>query len=220
MGLKTVVYIDGYNLYYGLLKGSTNKWLDLYKLFNDFVLDDKAELLEIRYYTAPVLSKMSDNPSSSQRQRTYLQALRKMSPQKIKIIEGKIVDSTPYLRLVNPLPDSPEIKKVQVFHFVEKKTDVNIAADMLSDAWMEKCDQIVLCSNDSDHQASLAAIKTHKPSIRVGLVAPICGEDHRKISGDLAKFSDWKKILSPVHISNSQLPNKIPFTSIVKPDGW
>ena len=68
ISLRTVVYIDGYNLYYGLLKSSTDKWLDLYKLFNEFVLDDKAELIEVRYYTAPVLSKMSDNPNSSQRQ--------------------------------------------------------------------------------------------------------------------------------------------------------
>ena len=27
---KTIVYIDGYNLYYGLLKGTSYKWLDLF----------------------------------------------------------------------------------------------------------------------------------------------------------------------------------------------
>ena len=27
---RTIIYIDGYNLYYGLLKGSVCKWLDLF----------------------------------------------------------------------------------------------------------------------------------------------------------------------------------------------
>ena len=32
MKKKTIVYIDGYNLYYGLLKGTAYKWLDLLAL--------------------------------------------------------------------------------------------------------------------------------------------------------------------------------------------
>ena len=27
---RTIVYIDGFNLYYGLLRGTCAKWLDLY----------------------------------------------------------------------------------------------------------------------------------------------------------------------------------------------
>ena len=27
--MKTIVYIDGFNLYYGLLRGTRNMWLDL-----------------------------------------------------------------------------------------------------------------------------------------------------------------------------------------------
>ena len=30
---KTIVYIDGTNLYYGQLRGTHNKWLDLLALF-------------------------------------------------------------------------------------------------------------------------------------------------------------------------------------------
>jgi len=32
-GVKTIVYVDGYNLYYGLLRKSPHKWLDLFALF-------------------------------------------------------------------------------------------------------------------------------------------------------------------------------------------
>jgi uncharacterized LabA/DUF88 family protein len=95
---------------------------------------------------------MSDHPDSSQRQRTYLQALRKMPPQKVYILESKMLASTPCQRLVKPIPEASHLQKVQVYNFTEKKTDVNIAADMISDAWLGRCDPMVLCSNDSDHE--------------------------------------------------------------------
>ncbi len=31
--MRTIVYVDGFNLYYGALKGSPWKWLDLLLLF-------------------------------------------------------------------------------------------------------------------------------------------------------------------------------------------
>ncbi len=33
---------------------------------------------------------------------------------------------------------------------VEKQTDVNLAADLVSDSWRQRCSQAVICSNDSD----------------------------------------------------------------------
>ncbi len=132
--MRTIVYVDGYNLYYGLLRKSKLKWLDLYSLFDDHVLDDRAKLLEVRYYTSPVLGRMSDDSRSTQRQRTYLQALRKMYPAKLEIIKGRILATTPYQRLVRPIPEAPYLEKVQVLNFNEKKTDVNLASDMLAGA--------------------------------------------------------------------------------------
>ena len=35
---RTRVYIDGYNLYYGCLKGTPHKWLDLLSLFEKQIL--------------------------------------------------------------------------------------------------------------------------------------------------------------------------------------
>ena len=58
--MRTVVYVDGYNLYYGLLRKTTLKWLDLFALFRDHVLDHEVELIQMRYYTAPVLGRMCD----------------------------------------------------------------------------------------------------------------------------------------------------------------
>lgn len=91
--LKTIVFIDGYNLYYGLLRRSSYKWLDLYALFQHHVLQN-ADVTEVRYYTAPVLARMSDDIDSPKRQRTYLQALRKQPLQKITIIESNAILSS------------------------------------------------------------------------------------------------------------------------------
>ena len=218
--MRTIAYIDGYNLYYGLLRKSQYKWLDVYALLRDQALNQSSDLVEVRYYTAPMLGKMSDDLESPIRQRRYLQALRKMHPIGLTLIEGRIVASTPFQRLIRPIPEAPHLQKVQVLDFNEKKTDVNIASDMINGAWLKTYDQAVLCSNDSDLEGALRSIKEHHPHIHIGLVAPISGEDPRKISGDLAKFSDWKKILSTTHLARSQLPDRIPSSQLSKPAAW
>jgi uncharacterized LabA/DUF88 family protein len=171
--LRTIIYVDGYNLYYGLLRKSRYKWLDLYSLFQDHVLDSSADVIEVRYYTAPVLGRMCDDPASTRRQRTYLQALRKLYPNKVKIVEGKMIVKTPYLRLAKPIPEAPHLTQVQVTDFSEKKTDVNIASHMIEGAWTGAYDQAVLCSNDTDMEEALASIKRHHQHLKIGLVAPI-----------------------------------------------
>lgn len=216
--LKTIVYVDGYNLYYGLLRKSNHKWLNLFSLFQDHVLEYGTEVMDVRFYTAPVLGKMSDDPASQQRQRQYLQALRKMPPKKITIIEGTIVASTPSLRLVETIPGLPQ--RVRVHDFTEKKTDVNLASDLICGGFQKKYEQAVLCSNDSDFAPALNALRTACPHVRIGVVAPISADDHRYIATDLIKHAHWAKKLSLVHVANAQLPNKIPGTTIYKPESW
>jgi uncharacterized LabA/DUF88 family protein len=194
--------------------------LDIVKLFATYVLDKNAELVEVRYYTAPVLGRMSDDPRSTQRQRQYLQALKTMHPQSLVVIQGKIVATKPYQRLVRPIPEAPELQIVQVYDFNEKKTDVNLASDLIAGAWINSYEQAVICSNDSDLEAALSTVKRYHPRLRIGVVAPIRSEDYRHISGDLVRHADWQKTLSAVHIAASQLPPKIPNSRLVKPESW
>lgn len=88
---------------------------------------------------------------------------------------------------------------MRVVHYEEKQTDVNIAVDMLSDAWNMRCEQQVLCSNDSDLAGALAAVKRDKPEIRLGLVAPTSGAINRALSVNV----DWQKCLKPSHLEVS-----------------
>jgi len=218
--LRTIIFIDGYNLYYGALQRSPYKWLDLYQLFREHILLPDTELLEVRYYTAPVLGSLCDDPESPKRQRQYLQALRKMPPAKTQVIEGKLTKNSAHLRLSEPIPQAPELNTVRVITLTEKKTDVNIATDMVSGAFLGNYDQAVLCSNDSDMEGALRSIRTHCPNIRLGLVAPVLGATTRHISRDLKQQVHWVKTLNAEALKAAQLPEKVPGTSIAKPTGW
>ena len=59
---KTIAYIDGYNLYYGLLKGTKFKWLDMVALVKGMLRADH-ELVKVRYFTAPVRTYPHDMKS-------------------------------------------------------------------------------------------------------------------------------------------------------------
>ena len=82
---KTRVYIDGYNLYYGLLKGSPScKWLNLRALASA-MFKEKHEILSIKYFTARVRTYPHDT-AAEERQKIYLQALAAFGG--VEIIEG------------------------------------------------------------------------------------------------------------------------------------
>lgn len=217
--MRTIVYIDGYNLYYGAVRRTAYKWLDIFELFNTHILLPDTELVEVRYYTAPVLGSLCDDPASPQRQRQYLQALRKLYPENISIIEGKLIKGSAVLRLADSIPQAPELVKIKVSTLTEKKTDVNIAADMVAAACLGHVEQIVLCSNDSDMEGALKNIHRYCPAVRIGLVAPTSSPG-RHISNDLKQYAHWVKTLNVDSLAVAQLPEKIPHTSIKKPAGW
>lgn len=58
---KAIVYIDGYNLYYSLLRRSAYKWLDVVSLFKSLLKAQvpDAELAAVKYFTAPALAKFA-----------------------------------------------------------------------------------------------------------------------------------------------------------------
>ena len=59
--MRTFVYVDGFNLYYGAIKGTPYKWLDLKALFTR-VLDPSYKILTIKYYTAIITPQGQATP--------------------------------------------------------------------------------------------------------------------------------------------------------------
>ena len=216
--MRTRVYVDGFNLFYAALSGTNHKWLDLHALFQDHVLESGTVVEQVCYYTAPIKASAADDKQAPIRQQRYLRALRAYRPDLITIREGFIQRTTPALRSVETLAGAAKGQPVKVWQFTEKQTDVNLAADLISDAWRGRMEQAVICSNDSDLQGALEAVRRDHPGIRIGLVAPV--GDSRYVSGDLSRFADWFKPLNGTHLASAQLPEKIPGTPLTRPSKW
>ena len=71
--LKTNIYVDGFNLYYGALKGTPYRWLNINKLCR--IMLPRDTIHQIKYFTALVTSRPKD-PDQLTRQQTYLRALQ------------------------------------------------------------------------------------------------------------------------------------------------
>src|SRR6266540_753040 len=56
--MRTNVYVDAFNLYYGCLKGTPYRWLDLAALCRRLLPND--EINRIRYFTALVSARPDD----------------------------------------------------------------------------------------------------------------------------------------------------------------
>lgn len=73
--MKTCVYIDGFNLYYGALKGTPYKWLDISEMCKHLLQGHEIE--KIKYFTAPMRVRAGDpDLDKPVRQQIYLRALR------------------------------------------------------------------------------------------------------------------------------------------------
>jgi len=71
--MRTWVYVDGFNLYYGAVKGTQFKWLNPVKLAQQ-VLPSSHVVERVKYFTAHVSG--AADPDAPKRQHAYLSALR------------------------------------------------------------------------------------------------------------------------------------------------
>ena len=78
MKQRTIIYVDGFNLYYGCLRKTSYKWLNLKVLFQN-LLNENHEIIKIKYFTAHISAREGNNDARL-RQKYYLQALQAYLP--------------------------------------------------------------------------------------------------------------------------------------------
>lgn len=101
--MRTWVYVDGFNLYYGALKGTPYKWLNL-KSFCENIFPDGHRFEKIKYFTARVSG--AQDADAPKRQDAYLRALRTLP--EIEIIYGSFLAKTTWRPLMNlPVANRP-----------------------------------------------------------------------------------------------------------------
>ncbi|TLX22873.1 NYN domain-containing protein [Thermomonas fusca] len=231
--LSTAVYIDGYNLYYGRIRGTAHKWLDVVALFRALLNQQNPEsaLDRVHYFSAPALGRFATHGEmSTAAQNSYHRALQEINSESLTITLG----AHSFDRDGTLLPRFESGKafdrhdRVRVWKIEEKQTDVNIALAMYRDACSGRYQQLVVCSNDSDIAPALSAIKADFPTIRLGVVTPrhpprLGAKSHRAVSSSLDRFSDWtRQYLLDEELEAAQLPTRIATTKkpIRKPEYW
>lgn len=162
--MKTNVYIDGFNLYYGAVKNTPYRWLDIGKLCQLMLPNNTIH--RIRYFTALVQPRPHDL-QQAQRQQTYLRALTTIP--NLSIHYGHFLSNPMRMRLATPSPRGPQT--VAVIKTEEKGSDVNLATHLLIDAFDHDFDVAVVISNDSDLELPLRFVRD-KFQCHVGVLNP------------------------------------------------
>jgi uncharacterized LabA/DUF88 family protein len=210
--MRTNVYVDGFNLYYGCLKGTPYRWLDLETLCCRML--PKNTINRIRYFTARVAAR-PNKPHDPIHQDTYLRALGTLPCVTIHL--GHFLTKSATMPLANPVPGGP--KFADVMKTEEKGSDVNLATYLLADAFRNDADCFVIISNDSDLTEPIRIVR-HELGKVVGVINPHppAKRSHALLS---CKPSFFKQIRAGA-LRVSQFPTTLHdgTGTFTKPRGW
>lgn len=189
--LRTFVYIDGFNLYNRALKNTPHKWLNP-KALVEKLLDAENRIDSIKYFTSPVQSRT--DPEQYIRQHTYLRALQTLGI--VTVIYGKFLSRPIRRPAFSPPPQFVDVHSTQ-----EKGSDVNLAAHLLYDAFLNAYDVAAVISKDTDLREPIRIVACEMKKA-VGLICPE-GEP----PGGLAEVATFVRHITPARLAASQFPN-------------
>jgi uncharacterized LabA/DUF88 family protein len=201
---RVIVYVDGFNFYFGLKSKKWRKyyWLDLVKFFESF-LKPHQELVALKYFSA-----IQKNTGKADRQDLFFQA-NKLNPM-FQLELGKFLQKQFTCRKCQ---DS-------IIQFEEKETDVRIATHMLSDVVRKRCDISILVSADSDLIPPIEAIRELNDNHKIWTYFP-----PQRYSSDLVSLSDRYVKLErhQLKFDDCQLPEEVTLKNgfvIKRPNHW
>ena len=208
---RTIVYVDGFNLYYGALKNTPCKWLDLEQYFS--LLRQGDDIRAVKYFTAHV----NRDPRRT-RQQAYLTALA--TRPLVETILGRFKQKTVACACPGCVGVAPAARAFNVSE--EKRTDVNIAIHMLDDAHRGVCDQQVLVSGDSDLVPAIQMVRARFPRIRTVVYVPTRTRQ-RGAATEIRTAAHRHRTLPLNLLPAAQLPNRLPDGTggfVERPAGW
>ena len=204
MSIERVIgYIDGYNLYFGMLAARlrTSRWLDLRALCRS-LLEPQQQLVLVRYFT----SRVKNNLLKNARQGTYLDALTARGG--VNIDYGHFLSRPAHCRSCGATWQRSE----------EKKTDVNIAVRLLEDAYDDLFDVAVIVSGDSDLVPPIESLRRRFPSKRVVVAHP-----PKRPSAALANVAHAAIHINAAQVRSARLPDPVLRANgyeLRAPEGW
>jgi len=195
---RVMVYIDGFNLYFGMKTKGWKRyyWLDPYQLAEN-LLKPMQVLKEVKYFTARISAHPCD-PEMHKRQATYLEAIETLAG--ARVFYGHYLSKKRKCRKCGAAWEEYE----------EKMTDVNIAVELLKDAYDDAFDTALLISADSDLAPPIELVLSRFPKKHVVVVCPPERHSKKLVSVASANFRLGRKVLQ-----DSQFPDEY-----TKPDGF
>lgn len=205
---RSVIYIDGFNLYYGAVRGTPHKWLDLQRYFE--MIRPHDDIQAIRYFTALI------DGSDRRNQLTYLRALETLPLVEIVLGQFKMRQLTCRVRACT-FAGNRRFPGQE-----EKRTDVNIAVRMLDDAYQDVGDRFVVVSGDSDLVPAVSQVKARSPGREIIVYVPARNRV-RGAAVELRGAADKHRSLPLEKLPRAQFPARVPDASgghIAKPADW
>jgi len=204
---RVIAYIDGFNLYFGLRDSGFRRyyWLNIQTLAENLLLKHQ-QLVNTKYFTARISGPDSGDNSQlalkmrakQHRQNLFLEALDTLA--NFKTYYGHYLG-----------------QKIKCYNcgrtwsdFEEKMTDVNIATELLTDAFEDKYDTALLISADSDLVPPVRAIRRFFPKKRVVAIFP-----PKRFSAHLKDASHTQLVIWRSILARSQFPDEV-----IKADGY
>jgi uncharacterized LabA/DUF88 family protein len=220
--MKVNIYIDGFNFYYGAVKGTPYKWLNLRALCELSLPRD--DIQRIRYFTARVRSRPHD-PTQHLRQQVYFNALQTLP--NLTIHEGSFREREK--RVFLPAAGRRKAQMALALVTEEKGSDVSLAAHLLMDGFKHDYEAAVIVSDDSDLIEPIRMVRLEL-GLRVGILNPQPARLDPRTSKPLRRYELEQAATSGFyrHIDNGLLPRCLfpdpvhaaDGTLITKPRGW
>jgi 6-hydroxy-3-succinoylpyridine 3-monooxygenase len=171
---RCTIYLDAFNWYFGIFQHRPAwKWLNVQSFFEALRLDE--EVVAVKFFTA-LVDPLLHVSTRRDRQKRYFKALGSLS--KVRIILGKYQERTVTCRAA-ACP-----RRLEYVVPEEKKTDVNIAVNLLDDALRGLTDSIVIVSGDSDLEPAVEWVRHNRPQIKITVYIPVLGDEGRQRRSD------------------------------------
>ena len=229
--MRTAFFVDGYNVFYGLLVDTPYKWLNLPQLlvYIAHVENPQSSLASIDYFTSPVKPQLATRGiASKEAQDTYVRALKANN---VVVHYGRHQLEPSFApRFIHKKIGASRQDSLAIWKLEEKETDVHIAISMYRTAVRqatvtasEKIQQLVLVSGDTDMAPALRAIREDFPQMVVGVVLPCRTGLKRSPPGSLIAYSHWmRRVVSTAELQSHQFPDRVPTQKApaIKPDYW
>ena len=189
---RVAVYIDGFNLYYGLRSKGWRRyyWLDLRRMAES-LLRSGQELVIVRYFTTRISPDTRD-PDKAARQNTFLEALATLRD--LQIHYGK------YMPKMQTCLNCGATWRT----YEEKMTDVNIAVELLRDVHDDTFDIAIIVSGDSDLTGPVTAVRNRYSNKQVIVAFP-----PDRVSKQLRQVATASLVIGRKRLADSLLPDRV-----------